>query len=223
MHRALLVALLVETALVGAAIAWLTMRTVEPPPSPTQPMRLSLVDMPPAPPQPEIQKPPAIEPAPQPMPQVEAKRAPRPKAVAKPLPRVQPVVPPSAVPPDAPAAPVATAVATSAPEMPQAPPSTKANHDIAADYESKVRAAIQTALHFPVAAKALGREGRVRVSFDFVDGQTSNIRIAESGDLDAFDHAAEEAVRTASYPTPPAELLHQTLHLLIWVEFFKNR
>jgi protein TonB len=111
--------------------------------------------------------------------------------------------------------------AVEAPQAPSLP--TSANRDVTADYESKVRTAIQTALHFPMAAKALGREGRVRLAFDFIDGQTSNIRIAESGDLEAFDHAAEEAVQTASYPTPPTELRHQTLHFLIWVEFFKKR
>ena len=221
MHRAVLLALVIEAALVSGVIAWLTLRTPEPPPPPQPPpMRLQLVEVPPAPPKPEIIAPP--EPKPEPKPKPIEKPVPQPKKPPpKPLPPVVAPVVPMTAPPDAPPAPAAMVAAEIARPMPPAPSNQHA--DITADFESKVRAAIQSALHYPVAAKAMGREGRVRVGFDFIDGLASNIRVVQSGDLDVFDHAAEAAVEAASYPVIPAELQHRSLHFVIWVEFLKKR
>jgi protein TonB len=224
LYRAFLIALVVEIVLIGAAVGWLSMRSPAPLSQSAQPLRLQLVELLPTTPQPEIQAPP---PPPEPKPQLKPKTAetpvprPLPKVIPKPLPQVVAVVPPTIVPQDAPPAPAAAS--TVEPQQISPPAPVNSSHDITADYESKVRAAIQSALGYPVAAKALGREGRVQVSFDFNDGQISKIRIVNSGDLEAFDHAAEVAVQTANYPTSPAELRHQTLHFLIWVEFLKKR
>jgi protein TonB len=217
LQRAFFIALMGEIALIGLA-GWLMTRDSLPLPPLVQPMRLQLVELPPAPPLPEIRTP---SPPPEQKPKMEQKPAPSPvpKSVVKPLPSVLPVVPPSPAPMDP--APVAMLAAEASPAS--APPPTRANQDVTADFESKVRTAIQSVLRYPVAAKALGREGRVRVSFDFIDGQASDIHVVDSADLEAFDHAALVAVQEARFPAAPLELNRQMLHFSIWVEFFKKR
>jgi protein TonB len=89
-------------------------------------------------------------------------------------------------------------------------------------FETLLRAAVQEAARFPAAAKAMGRQGRVRVRFDFLDGKVSNLQIVQSEDFPPFDQAALAAVEEAHYPPVPPHLQHQLLHLTVWVEFLKR-
>lgn len=71
----------------------------------------------------------------------------------------------------------------------------------------RIRDAIQRGIVYPAAARRMGWEGTVVVSFRLLaDGSVRNVRIAESSGYPALDRGAVDAVRNASpFPRPPAE------------------
>jgi protein TonB len=226
LHRAAGMALLVEAILVGGTIWWLmTAPPAAPPPARPAPMQLHVVELPPAP----VPAPPAPPTPPPPDPKPVVKEPPPPQPVQKPVVKPQPhpvaVVPTTPPPPDA--APAPAAIATDAPVEPPAPPPPPAaaapSADAIADFNARANAAIQAVVVYPLAAKALGREGRVRVGFNFTDGVVSAVEVIESSGLEVFDRTAVTTVETAAYPPTPAEMRHRTVPLKVWVEFVKKQ
>lgn len=128
--------------------------------------------------------------------------------------------PPAMASPDAPPAEAAPADG-GASTRDQSIPAT-AQREAETGFEILLRAAVQDAARFPAAARAMGRQGRVRVGFDFRDGEVSSVRIVQSAGFDSFDEAAVGAVTRAAYPSPPDHLKGRTLHLTVWVEFLKK-
>jgi periplasmic protein TonB len=86
-------------------------------------------------------------------------------------------------------------------------------------FESKLRDAIQAALHYPESARMSGMEGRTRVEFQYCDGAVSGARVVVSSGVGMLDRAALAAVRDANYPKPEAGFAGKTLTEQLWVNF----
>jgi protein TonB len=142
------------------------------------------------------------------------KRSPEP--LKQPLPRQEPL--PLPVPP-------VTQDSTPSPfaekqvPVPPPPAARPTEAEILADYTSKIRDAVQTALIFPKAAESLGYTGRTRVEFRLHQGRQSGARVIVSSGINMFDRAALQAVQDAMYPPPPEVLAGQSRLFQIWVEF----
>lgn len=87
------------------------------------------------------------------------------------------------------------------------------------DFAAKMHQAVQAAVRYPPAAKMMGMQGRARVSFTYVNGQVSDVRLVTSSGSDVLDRAALEAVRRANYPMPPDALKGKVERMTIWVRF----
>lgn len=68
-----------------------------------------------------------------------------------------------------------------------------------------------------MAASALAFKGRVRVEFVLHDGRAGTARVVQGSGLGVVDEAALRAVRSASYPSPPATLAGHDGTYQIWV------
>ena len=211
----LALALLIEATLLGA-LAWLGTHQAPPPPPPVE-ITLSQPKPVPKP----LPKPVTPKPIPKPLPKPLPKPRPHlthPKPLPRPLP--PPPQPRALIPPPAPQA-------AATPAMPVAPPPKPApapvqHPDLAAtrlSFEGALREAIQAAVRFPEAARLMHVSGRVLVSFEFLDGQVSQVRVAHSSGVDMLDSAAMAAVREAPYPPTPAALASQPMRFRIWVRF----
>lgn len=223
-------ALIAEATIVASLLLWLRDRppvtaidkpsmeislvTLPPEPKPAEPppTEPSLpVPTPPPPAPPVAAQPPPPEPVPQPRPEPPAKPAlRRPKHVPK-------IVKPVEAPP-------AAAAAVQYPPQPEPPrPAARVENPPApartADFDSKVRAAIEAAVAFPFAAQALHQYGQARVEFDYLDGRANGIRLVQSSGFPLLDPAALAAVRAAHYPPPPPEAQGRALHYVLWVRF----
>ncbi len=88
-------------------------------------------------------------------------------------------------------------------------------------FEAKILRAVQSTVntHYPAAARMLHQHGQVQVSFDYLDGAVSNIRLLQSSGLPLLDAAALATVRDTRFPSPPPKLLHQALNYAVWVRF----
>ena len=88
-------------------------------------------------------------------------------------------------------------------------------------FEARILRAVQAAVntHYPAAARMLHQHGQVQVSFDYLDGAISNIRLLQSSGLPLLDAAALATVRDTRFPDPPPKLLHQALNYAVWVRF----
>jgi protein TonB len=161
-----------------------------------------------------------------PPPKPQAKPTPKPP-IQKPKPRPKPkpihhVVKPRAVPKPPP--PKQVAVTTPDPPktvpVPQtAPPRPSVSPDVMSLFEQQVHEAIQAVLVYPYAAKLAHIQGRVQVSFSYRDGRVSDIKIIRTSDYGMFNTAAQQAVLSASYPSPPAALAGRALQFEVWVRF----
>jgi protein TonB len=224
LYLAATVALVVEAALLAGAYRMLTHRHAAPAEPP--PTVLTLTPVAPAPlPAARPSGPPAPQAAPQPRPAVHpptpAHRTER--AVAP-----RPVVPAPAPPPKpelAPTEPSSTpteppAVSHPTPRAAVAPPATPAKPG--ASFEGALRAAIESALHYPESARMSGIAGRTRVAFDYRDGAISNARVIVSSGAGLLDRAALAAVRDAVCPKPEAAFAGKTLSEQLWVTFNLN-
>jgi len=156
----------------------------------------------PAPPPPPIVTP-AMEIPPNPPPPP----PPPPNQPIKPdIPNPQPL---SEVPPIPTPVPTPDAVPPSPPSPPPVPVQNPVNTaNIEAEFMSACKAAIeQQALgHYPVDAIKQGETGTVKVSFDYVNGVVSNIKVDRSSGSRSLDRGATAAVQSASCPPKPAEL-----------------
>jgi periplasmic protein TonB len=214
------VALGVELVLLGIGWALLGHKSVAPPPE-RPPTLLSLTSAPaphPAPvaaPAPPTPKPPP--PVPQPRraePVHRAAHAAPPRPVTEP-PRPTPAPSAAPLPAPSPAAVPTDAVPPPAPAPAPAPAPTGPSPDFA----SKVRAAIQAALHYPESARMAGISGRTRVAFQYRDGAVSDETVVVSSGVALLDRAALAAVRDADYPRPEPAFAGKTLSEQLWVNF----
>ncbi|RDU94865.1 TonB family protein [Trinickia dinghuensis] len=216
LYRSAALALLVEAMMLAGLFVWLEQPRELPPP---QPMTIALappVQAPkPAPPEPK-----PVPPKPQPKPVVQPRRVPvvhevrhvvheqPPKAVQ------QPVMPPAPAPAPVPAA----APTDAAPVVHEAAPAPAPSRPDAS-FEAEMRAAIQSALKYPEAARMAGMEGRARVAFVYRDGAVSEVKLVISSGVGMLDRAAVAAVRDAAYPQPPAAFAGKRLAEQLWVNF----
>lgn len=149
---------------------------------------------------------------------------PPPRSKSLSLPAVTlPVVPePTPVATSPTASPLAPSVAhiaepAAAPVAPPPPPAASAAPS--AEYIAKVRAAVQGAFEYPMAAKAQDFKGRARVAFSLNDTRPSGARIVVSSGMNIVDRAALKAVEGASYPPAPEALAHADQAFEVWVSF----
>jgi protein TonB len=149
---------------------------------------------------------------------------PPPRVKSLSLPEVTlPVVPePAPVPPPPIASPllqpaVHAVEAVAAPVAPPPPPAASAAPS--AEYIAKVRAAVQGAFEYPIAAKAQDFKGRARVAFSLTDTRPSDARVVVSSGMNIVDKAALKAVEGASYPPAPEALSHANQAFEVWVSF----
>lgn len=213
LYMAAALALIAEAALLGGVwVALLDSHAVPPPERP--PTMLSLASMPAPVAQPQPQPPRPVQPQPRPKPAVPVHRALRPEP-QKPVepPRKPDVTPPPAPTQPTPAAPTEPARPVPTPPAPAAPSAPSPN------FEGKLRAAIEAALHYPESARMSGIAGRTRVAFEYRDGVVSAARVVVSSGVALLDRAALEAVRDANYPKPEAAFAGKTLTEQLWVNF----
>lgn len=144
-----------------------------------------------------------------------------------PLPRATQV--PEQQPPQAPqlsevpAVPVAVPTPNTLPMLPLSPPPVpntgrSAPSDVVAEFEAGMKRAIDSAKVYPKEPLIKGVTGTATVSFDYVGGVVSNIRVDHSSGDRRLDEAAMQAVQNATLPPKPAELAG-TGHFVILVDF----
>ena len=131
------------------------------------------------------------------------------------IPEPAPMPPPVASPLTQPV--VHTLEPVAAPVAPAPPPAASAVPS--AEYIAKVRAAVQGAFEYPIAAKAQDFKGRARVAFSLNDTRPSDARIVVSSGMNIVDRAALKAVEGASYPPAPEALSHANQAFEVWVSF----
>lgn len=93
---------------------------------------------------------------------------------------------------------------------------------IQARFEGQVHAAVQSAMRYPYAAKLAHIAGRAQVSFEYLDGRVSAVKIAVSSGYGMLDSAALQAVSSATYPPPPKNLTGKSLPFEVWVRFYRT-
>ncbi|WP_406868358.1 energy transducer TonB [Paraburkholderia fungorum] len=224
--RAVPLALLVEGLLLGGAFVLISHKAPAPPP----PVTLLTLAAPPtsAPKQPQAvppkpAAPPIAHPLPKPTvhPPVPVHHTAPPRPATPPQPATSP--PPVPVPAAAPNAPATDAPAAPATQQPPAVPPPAAGGGAGdPSFDASLRAAIETALHYPEAARMAGLSGRARVAFIYRDGAASDVRLAVSSGIGALDRAALAAVRDAVYPQPAPGLAGKPLSKQLWVTFDLN-
>jgi len=208
------VALLFEGfVLVGAG--WLLRPAPPPPPAPI-PITLDLTALPPEPKKEEVKKE-------EPKPPEPVKKLEPVKQIQRPQPKPQPAPPPKPLvqpPPPGPVSEAPSAFAEAPPPPPPPPPPQAVSHDaeLLSDFQAQARAAVQSALRYPNAARMLKLTGQTRLAFDYLNGEISNARIANSSGHESLDQAALEALERAALPFPK-EFAGRRMHLEILVQF----
>lgn len=177
---------------VAGILIWQQLHPSPPPP----PIQNATVEIPPNPPPPPP-PPPRNIPTPQPpQPQPLSEVPPIPSPI--PLPNSVPVPPPS--PPPIPV---------------QRPPS---QDSIMAQFQASMKSAIEAAKVYPKEAILAGETGVTTVSFDYVNGVVSNIKVDKTSNARSLDKAAMQAVLKAVMPAKPAELAGVN-HFTVQLEF----
>lgn len=193
--RSLGAAAVLEVAIalgVAGILIWQQLHPSPPPP----PITNATVEIPPNPPPPPP-PPPRNIPTPQPpQPQPLSEVPPIPSPI--PLPNAVPVPPPS--PPPIPV---------------QRPPS---QDTIMAQFQASMKAAIDAAKVYPKEALLAGETGVSTVSFDYVNGVVSNIKVDKTSNARSLDKAAMQAVLKALMPPKPAELAGVN-HFVVQIDF----
>ena len=165
----------------------------EPPPPPIQNASVEIPPNPPPPPPP----PPRNIPTPQP---------PQPQPLSEVPPVPTPIPTPNSVP-------------VSPPQPPPVPVQRPPNQDtILAEFEASMKAAIDAAKVYPKEAILAGETGTVTVSFDYVNGVVSNVKIDKGSGARSLDKSAMNAVNKALMPPKPADLAGVN-HFTIVVNF----
>lgn len=192
-RSALLAAVLLEGLIAVFATGLLANPAVLP--KKDDPILISLEETAPVPPKPaprpEVKPPPPklVQPVPAP---------PAPQPVDRPVPNV----PKAAVEP----APETTPVPSPVVEVPPPPPpqpTVNLNAALEAEFAARLRAAIQSAVVYPAAARFMSLKGRARVEFIYRDGAYRQARIAQSSGNGMIDQAALAAISGATFPAAP--------------------
>jgi TonB family protein len=203
-------AVAVEALVVAALFVWMATREL-PPRTVALPIEIEntpKIDQPEPPKvQPPLPKPPKIEPKP-------LKEPPKVQTPTPPQPVPEPVVQaPSVAVPNA-----FTQVATPPPPPPPPPVESKPLGP-SDEYIAKVRAAVQAAFSYPMAAAEMGLHGRARVGFNLRNTTASDVKIINGSGLGLIDRAALAAVQKAVYPNPPSEQKDKTNYCEVWIDF----
>lgn len=98
------------------------------------------------------------------------------------------------------------------PVSPPQPPLLPAQHpplasDLVSEFSASMLCAINAQKVYPKAPLLQGVSGETVVSFDYVNGVVSNIRVDRSSGSRELDRAAVQAVQRATLPPEPAELV----------------
>lgn len=165
----------------------------EPPPPPTVTPVMEIPPNPPPPPPPPPQN--------QIQPQIQE---PQPLSEVPPIPI--PVPTPDAVPPPPPSPPP---VPTSKPVDTNA---------IQSEFQASMLAAINAQKQYPKDAVMAGDTGTATVSFDYVNGQVTNVKVDKSSGSRSLDKEAIRDVQRAQFPPKPAELVNIT-HFVFLINF----
>ncbi len=171
-------------------------------------------------PVPESPAPPVVTPPP-PVPQVPVQKS---RPVAVPIAKPQPVADSESAPQTVtPSLPKEQAVPKEFPNTPPNPTTAAIPQAaISVAFGDRVRAAVQAAVIYPMAARASHVTGRSKVSFSYRDGVVSNLLLITSSGNVLLDKAAFAAVRAAAYPPPTGEYVGRLLNFEIWVRFFEG-
>lgn len=143
----------------------------------------------------------------------------------KPMPKLQklPPVPhirqavPTPPQPQVPSAPSDVTQAVTPPPPPAAPSSDTAAHE--AEFEARLRTAIQNAMVYPPTARMARIAGKTKVSLHFRDGVISHAQVVQGSGSGVLDQAALAAVANAVSPVVPDSLRGRDLDYQIWVSF----
>lgn len=92
-----------------------------------------------------------------------------------------------------------------------------------ADFQTQVQSAIRQATQYPQAAKIMGLEGAVQISFQYEQAQAQEVKVLQSSHVPVLDEAALDAARRAHYPAPPAGLNVQGHTFIVWIRFHQGR
>lgn len=104
-----------------------------------------------------------------------------------------------------------------------AKPTPPAKPTVSNAYRSEVRHAIQSAATYPYAAKISQITGKARVSFMYEAGHVLDAHIIVSSGVAMLDQAALSAVKDATIPSPPNNLIGDELNFKVWVRFYLGR
>jgi TonB family protein len=199
-----------EALVVASLLFWLAFREL-PPRTVALPIEIEntpKIDQPEPPKvQPPLPKPPKIEPKP-------IKEPPKVQAPTPPMPVPEPIVQAPSV-----AIPNAFTQVASPPAPPPPPPVESKPMGPSDEYIAKVRAAVQAAFAYPMAAAEMGLHGRARVGFNLRNTTASDVKIINGSGLGLIDRAALAAVQKAAYPNPPTEQKDRTNYCEVWIEF----
>lgn len=154
----------------------------------------------------------------------EPKPKPEPRPVAKSQPLPEPVARAAVAPPPEPVRPPSPAIESPVVEVTPpvvTPPPQRSNlaAEREAEFAARVKAAIQAAVVYPSAARAMGFVGRVRVEFHLRDGAASQARILQASGVGMIDRAALSAVTTATFPDAPDTLRGKDQVYQVTVQF----
>jgi len=92
-----------------------------------------------------------------------------------------------------------------------------------ADFQTQVQAAVRQAVQYPQAAKLMGLEGAVQISFQYEQAQAQEVKVLQSSHVSVLDEAALDAARHAHYPSPPPGLNAQGHIFVVWIRFHQGR
>jgi protein TonB len=88
-----------------------------------------------------------------------------------------------------------------------------------ANWEARIRQAVQDAALYPASARLQHRQGRAQVHFAYANAAISAVAVVASSGSAALDAAALAAVTGARMPAPPPDLGPQNRIMLVWVQF----
>lgn len=199
--RALLAALALEALMGMGAAAYLSNKTT----SASRQQQVVMLS---------VTAPPVAKPEP-PKPQEKPKLPPPPKPVHRPQP--SPVQKPIIEQ----ATPLSQAASIPAPPKPVQPQAADNAPSVSDVFKATVREAVQSAMRYPYSAQMAHIVGRTQVSFSYLDGAITNPRVLTSSGYSMLDDAAIEAVRNATYPSPPTNLVGKKTQFLVWVRFYQ--
>jgi protein TonB len=117
----------------------------------------------------------------------------------------------------------ATTAPSSAVAAAPAQPAPDNQNALMADFQTQVQAAVRQAAQYPQAAKIMGLEGAVQISFQYEQAQAQEVKVLQSSHVPILDEAALEAARHAHYPAPPAGLNAHGHTFIVWIRFHQGQ